>query len=372
VDARTGREQWRRPLGLTCQGDPIELGDAVVTVDPAGAIYKFDSTAKVDGPWSAAGHRLFPEIKDLIGEPQLLRSPDGRQVVFAAIKSDGPTWQLVLRQIGAHGQERVTSVPLPAPLAGTPAISSTAMVLPLADGSLARVPLTGESRRDIGPNWRALGARPDSRSHVLAWRGDEYLVFDGQRKLTRLRWAGGTQYELETAQAIELPGRLLGAPVRLPESGETPTALVADATGGVSLIRGPAPRIERTWRPVELVEQITAGPWIVGDRAYVVVANKKLVALDPRRETPLWTYISPGDGLSYAPALIDGRLIVADQAGSFLALDPATGAALGPGYRHPAEVAPAAAPVAFGGGRFFAPLTDGSVLVLPISELIAR
>ena len=40
VDARTGRERWRRPLGLTCQGDPVALGDAVVTIDPSGALWR--------------------------------------------------------------------------------------------------------------------------------------------------------------------------------------------------------------------------------------------------------------------------------------------------------------------------------------------
>jgi hypothetical protein len=372
VDARTGREQWRRPLGMTCRGDPIELGGAVLAVDPSGAIYRFDSAAVVEGSWTPAGHRVFPEIKDLAGEPQMLRSSDGRQVVVVACKADGPTWQLILRQIGAHGQDRATTITVPAPLAGTPALTASAIVLPLADGSLVRAPLTGESRRDVGPNWRALGARPDSRSHVLSWGGDELLVYDGHRRLMRLRWAGGTQYVLDTAQAVELPGPIVGVPARLHDNSDASAALVADATGGVNLIRGPATRIERTWRPVESGEQITGGPWVVGDLAFIVVANKKLVALDPTRATSLWTYQSPGDGISFAPALVDNRLIVADQAGSFFALDPATGRALGPGFRHSAEVAPAAAPVGFGLGRFFAPLTDGSALVLSVAELIAR
>jgi outer membrane protein assembly factor BamB len=371
VDARTGRERWRRPLGITCQGDPVALGDAVVTIDPSGALWRFDAATAPETAWTPAGTRIFPDISDVSGPPTLLRSADGRQVIEIACKSDGPACQLILRQLGAHGQERTSTISIPASIAGTPAVSGTAIVIPLADGSLARAPLTGESRRDIGPNWRALGTSPDARSHVLSWRSDDYLVSDGNRRLLRLRWPGGTQYELETAQALELGGKLIAPPVRLPEANGASRALVADTTGTVSLIRGPSPGVERTWRVGSATEPITSGPWIVGERAYVVVNHRKLIALDPINDKSAWAYETPGDGIVFAPALIDSRLIVADQAGTYVALDEATGTALGPGFHHPAVVAPASAPVAFGPDRVFAPLTDGSALVLKVADLIA-
>ena len=66
--------------------------------------------------------------------------------------------------------------------------------------------------------------------------------------------------------------------------------------------------------------------------------------------------------------MVDGVLVVADLSGRFVALDPGTGKELG-GYQFPAEAAPAAAVTAFGPGRLFAPLTDGTVLLLPLAEL---
>ena len=112
-----------------------------------------------------------------------------------------------------------------------------------------------------------------------------------------------------------------------------------------------------------------AGETRVRTPAAAVVDRTKLIWLDPDRDAPAWTADVPGDGVEARPQLADGRLVVADAAGLFLALDPATGRALGPGYRHPAVVAPAAAPVAFGAGRLFAPLTDGSALLLEAAEL---
>ena len=61
--------------------------------------------------------------------------------------------------------------------------------------------------------------------------------------------------------------------------------------------------------------------------------------------------------------------MVADLAGRFVALDPATGKPLGDGYQFPAEAAPASAVVEFGPGRLFAPLTDGTVMLLPLADL---
>ena len=63
----------------------------------------------------------------------------------------------------------------------------------------------------------------------------------------------------------------------------------------------------------------------------------------------------------------DGR--GADVAGQLRALVPASGAPLGPGYVLKASVAPAAAPVPFGTGRLLVPLTDGTLMVVPVAAL---
>jgi hypothetical protein len=99
------------------------------------------------------------------------------------------------------------------------------------------------------------------------------------------------------------------------------------------------------------------------------VDRHKLVWLDPDKDAPQWTATLAGDGVESPPRLVEGRLVVADLSGRFTALDPATGRATGSGYRPPAEVVAASAPVPFGPGRLFAPLTDGTVLLLPLADL---
>jgi hypothetical protein len=60
---------------------------------------------------------------------------------------------------------------------------------------------------------------------------------------------------------------------------------------------------------------------------------------------------------------------VADADGRFVALDAATGKPVGKGYTLKGTVAPAATPAAFGKEKLFAPLTDGTVLLLGVEQL---
>lgn len=366
VDARTGRLVWQRPLGLTCLGDPIALGAGVVALDPAGSAYWFTSAA--GGPFTPDGLRAIQPAHDLAARPQMLRQPDGESVIVLACRPEAGTFQLTMTTIEANREQRTRSISLPASLGGTAGVGPTSVIVPLADGSLARIPRVGDGPREIGPNWRALGSRADSIGHVTHWAGDTFLVNDGGRRLVLLHWPAGSQYALATEKAVELPARIVGAPALWAENA----AAVADASGAVHLIRGAAPKIQRTWQVGSASEPVTAGPWIAGKNAFVVVGNARLVAIDPEKPDPIWSYTTDGNGLRHAPAWIDGRLIVADQSGTFVALDAATGAALGPAYRHPGETAAVAAPTPFGPGKFLAPLSDGSALVLPVSELLGR
>ena len=69
------------------------------------------------------------------------------------------------------------------------------------------------------------------------------------------------------------------------------------------------------------------------------------------------------------PHIIDGALVVADVAGHFRALEPSSGGRLGPGLIMKANVAATAAPLPFGPGRAFAPLTDGTIVLVPLEKL---
>jgi hypothetical protein len=62
-------------------------------------------------------------------------------------------------------------------------------------------------------------------------------------------------------------------------------------------------------------------------------------------------------------------VLVASQSGQFIGLDPKTGKPLGKGYTLKANIGPACSPVAFGKNQAFAPLTDGTILLLDLKQL---
>jgi outer membrane protein assembly factor BamB len=370
VDAVSGELVWQRPLGLAPAADPVVLGGAVVVLDQSGAIYRFaekdegkkgSDTPLLVHPSSffTGGREIAPPENALAGRSYLLPSADGRVAWSLSVRADEGGMRLVVRRVDRDGAVTGGSVPLSAPLAGAPALGPNAAVMPLADGQLFRVALEPTDLKPaLGPTWRPPGVRPDTRGEVVHISGDEFLVSDGNRRLWHLTWRGGSDYQLDSRRPLELSAPL----ARL---GEGAVIAVADTGGAVSLVRGDRPVVVRSWRP----GPVTAGPWTVGDRLAFVVDRRKLVWLNPEADQPVWVYASPGDGIEAPPRLVDGKLIVADLAGRFVALDPANGKPLGGGYQFPAEAAPAGPVAAFGNGRLFAPLTDGSVLVLPLTEL---
>src|SRR5262249_35131364 len=152
--------------------------------------------------------------------------------------------------------------------------------------------------------------------------------------------------------------------------GARPRVCVAGAGGQVALL---APtddgglRVQRTW---DMGKPMTEGPFLcrlAGGAVRVgCLAGKddsQLAWLDPERDGLRWTYVPPrGEAIVGVPRRADNLLIVADGAGRFVGLNVEKGKPEGPGYALRGSVAPAAAPVAFGSGRLYASLSDGTAL----------
>jgi hypothetical protein len=140
---------------------------------------------------------------------------------------------------------------------------------------------------------------------------------------------------------------------------------VADAAGVLTLLEGDKLTPARRW---DLGGRITAGPFVRGPHVGCVVDRKRLVWIDPEKADPVWKHEQAGDEIVGEPQLAGKVLVVAAPSGKFVGIDPLTGKAVGPGYALKAYVAPAATPVAFGPEQLFAPLTDGTVLLLGMNH----
>ena len=276
--------------------------------------------------------------------------------------------KLRIRTVAPAGASATKTIDLPAAIGGTPALGDGFVLLPLADGVAIRLDLAGGTVT-AGPNWRAAGADEQAAGHIVALGGDEFLLTDGSRGLSRVSWPNAKIHERR--KKAELSHRIIAPPVVLPGIADArPRVCVADASGAVTLLDGE--RLERLghW---QMNGKITAGPFVRGTLIVCVVEGKRLVGIDPERDER-WQAHMVSDIVG-APLLVDDMLVVADVSGRFLALrptdgQPTDGQPIGAaGYRLRANVAPDAAPVPFGPGRLLVPLNDGTLLLLPLAKL---
>jgi hypothetical protein len=363
LDARLGTPAWQRQLGLHCLGTPVSLGTQLLVQDLDRTIYRFNMGAmKPDSAsWHIAAPARTAPLANQVGPALLLPGRDSRSIYV--IRTTGPQPALVVQLFKEDGDEPETKeYRQQAPLAGTPALSADALVLALANGVLARQALAG-GPAVAGPNWRASHLDPDTRAFVVSLGGDDFLVTDGSGGLKRLRWPAGNM--AETTASAELPSRIIAPPEVLPPApGGQLQVCVADAANSITLFQADTLRTIRQW---PMNGRITAGPFRRGKGICCIVERRRLVWLDPAREQS-WEYAFAADVVGEPQLIRDDLLVVADLSGHFSGFNPATGHLAGPGYTLRANVAAAAAPVPFGRDRLFAPLTDGTVMLLSQSH----
>jgi hypothetical protein len=396
VNDEDGQVLWQRQLGLVCQGEPLPLvlhegspEPLLVALDQGGSLFALDPgrfPANSNAPWQSGGQSVAPSLADNPRvAPLLLPDPDRHAILEIACPGDGT--HLHVRQVRWAGEKRLLKsndriLRLPSALAGKPAVVGSQLIVPLAGGSLARLPLPipADARLDEGPNWRPPLASPDTPGHVTSLGGDRFLTTDGGRGLTCWQWPPGAVWKsLMTVgdhPTAEVDDRVVAAPVVLPApAGGTTRVCVADSGGVVTLLGLRADGSLEPKRKWDLKGQVTGGPFVrtleSGEvRLGCVVDGGRLVWLDPGASAPAWEH-QAARAIIGQPQVVGGLLVVADQSGLINGLDVATGRPVGSGHQLYGSVVPAASPVAFGPGRLFVPLSDGTGILLAMDRLKA-
>ncbi len=401
VDAKDGEIIWQRQLGFVCQGEPLELRPAgangpaaVVALDRGGGLFAFDPAQKADIKDSEF-HKNYTSLYESLDDgpglpPVLLAGPKDESAYEIACRRKGAELELAIRRVTVNPtgappeKDAELSVPIHSPLAGTPIVTENMIVLPLADGVLARLalPLTAESKVEMGPNWSSKKTPQEAVCRLAALGPDDFLASDGGRSLTYWRWKAAKDYismpraptkdpEAPTLIMAEAEGSLTAGPVLLPEVDDKRQVCVTDVSRGVTLISVTEDGNLKPGTRWKLDGQVTAGPFIETapdgtTRISCVIDSRRLVWLDPAKEKPLWLYQGQSAAaLVGRPRLIGGQIIVADDSGRIVGLNPTNGTPIGKGFQLPGSTAPAAGPVEFGAGRLFVPLSDGTVLLPP-------
>jgi outer membrane protein assembly factor BamB len=358
---------WQTQLGLVGQGDPLVVQEAVLVQDQRGGLFRFDAKKYKDTDVAWHIHeRLTAQPRFEEGSRALRLLPIAGGALGLITTGKGRPERLIIRHFdAATGKVTDHACPLTAPLAGTPGAWADNLVLPLASGVLVRKDMPGGDPL-AGLDWRAERADENAAGHVVPLNLTDFLVTNGSGGLVRMSWPKGGECQKKTQK--DLPARLTAAPlVRLAGANEF-QVYVADAEDHVTMLRGDLTTDSlEVVRRVPLGGKISAGPFVLGQGVGCVVDQRRLVLLDAAENKPVWTYRADGP-LVGRPASLGGLFIVADAEGRFVGLDPATGKRCGQGYRLKANVAAASTPVPLGTDRLFAPLTDGTVLLLSLKR----
>jgi hypothetical protein len=391
VDAETGTIRWQRQLGIVSRGEPMPFGGGVLALDQSGGAFWFDPQKLGDKEQAGRGQKLGDALDDGETPPLLLAGLDGQSAYEFAIPTPAPgaKWELVVRRFLTNGGLLPTvaenRIPLegPAHIAGSLSINPSGILVPLSNGEVMRVGLDGKQVSE-GPPWRPSWEDASLRSFTTWTSESDLLTTNGRNGLLRWDWTPGKNEwktvpeRKEDETTLDMPSRIVTAPLALPAEKGGLRVLVACADRTLYLVDGPDQatafktkeglRItkERKWT---LPGEITAGPFTIGKDIYVIVERNRLFRIDLANPVLGPEFKCEGEALVGQPQMIEGMIVVADQSGRFVGLDPATLKPYGKGYKLLASVGPAASPVAFGPDLAFAPLTDGTVLLLSLAQL---
>jgi outer membrane protein assembly factor BamB len=366
IDGDEGKILWQRQLGALPQQAPQLVGGQIVFADALGLLSFQATEDKFDKPWRRGGDRLLQEPwSDVV---HVLLTTENSFVRLSWPRG-GTKLRVQQGQIPGAEKIRALDVPLPAVPHGTPALVGGFVLMPLQNGIIVRIDLQDGALINLPDDWRALGAEEQSRGHIVPLAATEFVATDGSRGLQRIASADGKTWRKRAAE--KLSHRIVAPPVLVQEGG-MPRLCVADASDTLTLLDADRLTVvQRDGHPVRwsMPGKITAGPFVRAGKIGCI-AGKYLVWLDPNQDEALWEYFVRD--IVGEPHLIDGVLVIADAAGKFLALDPANGTPLGPGLTLKANVAANAAPLPFGPGHAFVPLTDGTMVVMPLEKLRKR
>lgn len=375
VNAAQGNVVWQRELGTSFAGDPFLLGDYLYQVDRGAGAVAIDTKQFSFPPnqdWTLAGQMMAPTRNDVVGEPFVLPHPNGRVAFVVFTTGDGKQMHVLPLEAGKNAGEPY-SVALPATLAGTPVLTEKSVILPLTDGGLHRWEI-GQAEVKRGPDWRAPRLGESTRAFLTRFGTDLLAVSDGARGLTLYQWADGADPQLK--QQASLTDRILSAPVAIQAVDQGIRLAVAEAGGRVSLLDAETLAVVQRWdvRGLRKGNEVTAGPFIATDqgqpRILVVADQVQLICLMPQDRREAWSYRLKGEGLAVAPLQLGEAIVLPDVSGRYEAVSVADGRPLAPPYppSGPLPAAPAAVPINLN-DSLFAPLSDGTVLLVPRSAL---
>lgn len=368
IDRLTGTIAWQRQLGLVPAQDPLTMGNQVLTVDKSGALFVLDAASAPNAPrgsWLAVGTWPVGRVR---GATIVRLAPlmDNSGVVLVAYVA--ATEQLVLRRFElGKGITAERTFRIPSPPHGTPAASPDgSVVIPCRDGNLREYFFSGSISASGAPlTWRDPLAPSGAQGHCAFISPNELMATDGNRKLLRWERTSDRRRWQKVDGDLAFSARIV-TPIVACKVEDQPCILVGDETGRIYLSSTAGLPIQREWAGNGVISK---GPFCLNSKfAGCVFDGRRLVWFDPAKEPnqePLRQYEQTG-GLIGAPLAINSLLAVPTLKAGYQWLDMQRQDPAAPPISLAAALVPAVGLAQLGSDRLFAPLSDGTALLLPL------
>jgi hypothetical protein len=368
VTAQAGQVLWQRRLGLVCRGEPRVAGRHLVTVDHGGAMASFvrgSELPAVGREWRQGGNNIFKPLSRITSGPFVLedRKPSAIWEIATAAKAgttiEPADSEVVLRRYDdSADQGNEQRFPIPDRIQGTPAIGATDVWLPLRNGEIYQQPLANVGR-PTGVSWQS-DTSSNAQGHLVLVDDAHLVSTDGQRtlRLWQLPAGGGFPQKLKEKK---LPARIATPPILLPGAGDKARLCLVDERGVISLLEPTSLGVIRNWSSGG---SVSAGPFVRGGRLLCILGQERLISIDPEKEGLMWAAAPTSHAIVGEPVQIGDGYLLADESGLYTMIDASTGRPRGRSPQVRGSLGPAATPVAYSDDRIFAPLTDGTFMLL--------
>ena len=194
---KPARFTGKRQLGLVCNGEPLLLHapddkgpPLLLALDQSGALFAFDPLLIDPKPGElkeSHGRRLAPALEPNPHVTPLLLRGDGESAFEIACPGDGR--ELIVRHALTVGENRRLQcrkrIKLEANLFGTPGLSASQLILPLANGNLYRLLWKqADKPLEMIDEWRLDAGSSDAQGHVASLGKERFLCTYGSHGLS--------------------------------------------------------------------------------------------------------------------------------------------------------------------------------------------
>jgi hypothetical protein len=318
--------------------------------------------------WRLGGNNIFAPLSRITSGPFVMEDPKAAGIweIATAAKAKTATEQgdseVVLRHYddsADQGDEH--RFPIPDQIQGTPAMGAADVWLPLRNGEIYQQPLA-DVGRPTGVSWQS-DTSSNGEGHLVLVDDTHLVSTDGQRtlRLWKLPQGGGFPEKLKEKK---LPARIAAAPLVLPGPANKVRLCLVDERGMVHLMLPGTLQVVRTWN---CGGPVTTSPFIRGGRLLCIIGQQGLISIDPEKEGLMWSTTPTSHAIVGEPVQIGDGYLVADESGRYTMIDSLTGRPRGQSLQVRGSLGPAATPVAYSDDRIFAPLTDGTFMLLRLN-----